>query len=83
MSDLSQFSLSCRNVLLTGATGYLGIAMAWSLAKSGANVLINSRSEENAERLVEELRGHGLLAEKAVFDVTNQAEIDQFFIKRK
>jgi len=83
MTDLSQFSLSDRTVLLTGATGYLGISMAWSLAKSGATVLINSRSEENSERLVQELQRANLLAEKAVFDVTNQSEIDQFFIKRK
>ena len=83
MTDLSQFSLSGRTVLLTGATGYLGVAIAWSLAKSGATVLVNSRSEENSERLVQELQQANLLAEKAVFDVTNQSEIDHFFIKRE
>jgi NAD(P)-dependent dehydrogenase (short-subunit alcohol dehydrogenase family) len=82
MSNLDKFSLSGRNILLTGASGYLGTAMAWSLAECGAKVLINSRSDTNSENLVHDLRTAGLLAEKAVFDVTNQSDIDQFFIKR-
>jgi len=80
--SLDSFSLSGRNVLLTGASGYLGTAMAWSLAKCGANILINSRSNKHSEKLVQDLRNKGLLAEKAVFDVTNQSEVDSFFLGR-
>lgn len=82
MSGLNKFSLSNRNVLLTGASGHLGAVMAWSLAECGANVLVNSRSDTKSEKLVQDLKNSGLLAEKAVFDITNQLEIDQFFVKR-
>jgi NAD(P)-dependent dehydrogenase (short-subunit alcohol dehydrogenase family) len=83
MPGLDKFSLSGRNVLLTGASGYLGAAMAWSLAECGATVFINSRSKASSEKLVHDLRNSGLLAETAVFDLTNQSEIDQFFITRE
>lgn len=83
MSSIEKFSLSGLNILLTGATGHLGNAMAWSLAECGANVLVNSRSENNVEKLVLDLLKAGLRAEAAAFDVTNQSEIDEFFLKRK
>ena len=42
---------------------------------------VNSRLDKNSEILVQDLRSGGLLAEKAVFDVTKQSEINQFFSK--
>lgn len=73
------FSVQGKTALVTGATGYLGSAMAFVLAEAGAHVLVNSRSQERSETLVKSLIDAGYLAEQAVFDVTNQLGIDKFF----
>jgi NAD(P)-dependent dehydrogenase (short-subunit alcohol dehydrogenase family) len=73
------FSLDGKTALLTGATGYLGSAMAFVLAEAGAHVLVNSRSKEKGEALVRSLTDARYSAESAIFDVTNQMAIDAFF----
>jgi NAD(P)-dependent dehydrogenase (short-subunit alcohol dehydrogenase family) len=83
MSILEKFSLVEKNILLTGATGHLGNAIAWSLAESGANVLVNSRSERRVNELVQDILSAGFRAERAVFDVTEQSDVERFFSKRK
>lgn len=82
MSIFEIFSLSQKNVLVTGATGHLGMAMAWGLAEAGANVLVNSRSSENCMNLVVAIRQAGLRAENAFFDVTDEFAINTFFSNR-
>jgi NAD(P)-dependent dehydrogenase (short-subunit alcohol dehydrogenase family) len=77
------FSLQGKNVMITGATGYLGAAMALSLAEAGAHVFVNSRSLDRSEALVETLLALGLSAEAAVFDVTDPSAIACFFTDRK
>lgn len=67
------FSLKGKTALVTGATGYLGAAMAFSLAEAGAHVLINSRSKKRSVDLVARMHEQGLYAESAVFDVSAQA----------
>ncbi|MNZ49072.1 Gluconate 5-dehydrogenase [compost metagenome] len=73
------FSLKGKSALITGATGYLGSAMAFILAEAGANVLVNSRSEQRSSDLVASLTELGLSAETAVFDVTSKEAVDEFF----
>lgn len=73
------FSLQGKTALITGATGYLGSAMAFVMAEAGAHVLINSRSWERAGALINCLAAQGYSAEPATFDVTNPNAIDQFF----
>ncbi|UGA54969.1 SDR family NAD(P)-dependent oxidoreductase [Vibrio sp. VB16] len=77
------FDLKEITVLVTGATGYLGKEMCIGLASSGANVLVNSRNEENANRTISELAELGYRAEAAVFDVTDTNSINQFFAQYK
>lgn len=72
------FSLKGKTALITGATGYLGSAMALILAEAGARVLINSRSISRCRKLVNDLKNKGLLAECAVFNITSDSEVDQF-----
>ena len=73
------FSLQGKTALITGATGYLGSAMAFILAESGAHVLINSRYRERGVALVRSLTEQGYSSEPATFDVTDRSPIDQFF----
>lgn len=72
------FSLKEKSALITGATGYLGTAMAFILAEAGAHVLVNSRSKKRSAELVEALQAAGHSAECAVFDVTSSTEINSF-----
>jgi len=72
------FSLQGKRALVTGASGYLGSAMAFILAEAGAHVLINSRSLQRASKLVDEINKLGYSAEAAIFDVTKKVEVDSF-----
>ncbi len=48
-----------KTVLLTGATGGLGIAIARTLAASGATLVLSSRRPEELEGMMSELPGSG------------------------
>lgn len=78
-TGMQMFSMTGRVVLVTGATGHLGSAMAKSLAEAGAHILVNSRSQERAQMSVDELSGLGLSAEAAAFDVSDPCAIREFF----
>lgn len=77
------FSLAGKTALITGATGYLGTAMAYALAEAGAHILVNSRSQERSDALVKSLIESGCTAESAVFDVTDQRALNIFFQTRQ
>lgn len=72
------FSLKGKSALITGATGYLGVSMAYIFAEAGAKVLVNSRTFERSDALVSKLIAAGYSAENAVFDVTSPLEIANF-----
>lgn len=77
-----RFSLQGKRVLVTGATGYLGRAMALGLAELGAHVLVNGRSQMRVMERVAELRDAGLSASPAVFDINDEAEVAKWFSER-
>jgi len=80
MTSLPQrFSLESMNVLVTGATGYLGRAMVRGMAELGANVLVNGRNLERVEASVAELTDSGLSATPAVFDINDETSVHQWF----
>jgi len=78
-SGIEIFSLQNKIALVTGATGYLGRAMVQILAEAGALVLVNGRNEERVSTLVKEICEQGLKAESAVFDITDETAIKNYF----
>ena len=76
---LKYFSLESKQVLITGATGYLGRSMAIGLAELGANVILNGRNREPVEQYCDELCKMGFRATPAVFDINNEHDVLQWF----
>jgi len=80
LTDLQlRFSLESRQVLITGATGYLGRAMAFGLAELGANVFLNGRNRDRVEQFAVELCKMGLKATPAVFDINDGQSVRDWF----
>jgi NAD(P)-dependent dehydrogenase (short-subunit alcohol dehydrogenase family) len=67
--------LEGRVVLLTGAAGHLGRAMAAAIAHAGATVLASGRSMEKLVRLSNELGARGLRVAPIAFDVTRADDV--------
>jgi gluconate 5-dehydrogenase len=73
------FSLEGKLALVTGAARGLGLAMARSLARAGAEVLLNGRDEARLRPSAEALRSEGLAASALAFDVADEAAVDDAF----
>jgi gluconate 5-dehydrogenase len=71
------FDLSGRSALVTGGGSGLGFAIAQGLAEAGALVVLNGRTAARVEAAAAQLRGLGLRAETAVFDVADPAAVRQ------
>jgi len=65
----SLFRLDGRTAFLSGAAGHLGSAMAVALARAGAHVILNGRTEAKLRTLAEAMRADGLACSIAAFDV--------------
>lgn len=75
----SLFDLSGRTALITGSSRGIGFALAQGLAESGATVVINSRKPADVDAAVARLAALGLKAERAAFDVADEAAVDAAF----
>lgn len=62
-----------RTVIITGAGGGLGRAHALAFAKEGANVIINDVNAEAAQKVVDEIKADGGVANASIFDITDYA----------
>ena len=75
-------ALSGKVALVTGASRGIGKAIALSLGKSGAEVIVNySSSEEKANEVVEEIKNSGSNAHKFKFDVSNEDSVNDSITK--
>ncbi|MFF5787993.1 SDR family NAD(P)-dependent oxidoreductase [Streptomyces sp. NPDC012693] len=59
------------SVLVTGATGGIGLATSLLLAGQGRHVIGTARSQEKADELVRTARSQGLPWDAAVMDLTD------------
>jgi gluconate 5-dehydrogenase len=73
---LKLFSLNGRRALITGSGRGIGLALARGLAGASAAVVINDRNELKASAVAAQLRDEGLIADIAVFDVTNPEQVE-------
>ena len=69
-----------KNVLITGAAGGIGRAVALSFAKKGYNVVINYKtSKTKAEQLANEINALGVKAIPVCADVSVRSEVNTMF----
>ena len=73
----SLFDLKGRVALITGSSRGLGFAIARGLARAGAIVVLNGRTQEKLASAVLELTGQGLAAHGFVFDVLQREQIEK------
>ena len=71
------FDLTHKVALVTGASRGLGWAMAESLARAGAHVVLNARDGKTLDARVSELRAQGMSGEAAAFDVNDTASAER------
>ena len=69
------FDLGGRTALVTGSARGIGLSLAEGLAQAGASVIVNSRQTAAVEAAVATLRGKGLQARGAAFDVADEAAV--------
>ena len=72
-------SLAGRTALVTGATGYLGSAMASALAEAGASVVVSSRRLADAQRAMEGLQRAKSQHHAIEMDHLDESSIDAGF----
>jgi gluconate 5-dehydrogenase len=74
------FNLTGKRALVTGASGYLGGALARALAESGASVVVSSRELSRAEEVARSLPVRHTARHRAVqLDHTDERSIDGAF----
>ncbi|SFS87695.1 3-ketoacyl-ACP reductase [Sphingobacterium wenxiniae] len=68
--------LKGKKAIITGGGRGLGKAVALALAGQGVQVGITGQNEENLQATIDELRGQGVEAHYAVFDVANNVQVE-------
>ena len=71
------FDLSGKRALITGSSQGIGNLLAQGLAEYGAEIVINARSQQQANRAAEALVAKGLRATGVAFDVTQSAQVTE------
>ena len=67
--------LSAAVALVTGATAYIGRAIAFELARRGAHVVVSGRNAAAGQAVADEIAAAGGRAEFAAADLTDRAAV--------
>ena len=73
--ELSQFRLTDKLVVITGASEGIGEGMALGLAKAGADIIVCSRRQEKLNKVKKEIEKIGRKADSFVMDVCKVSDI--------
>src|SRR5688572_3070026 len=79
MDTRTEFDLSGRVALVTGASRGIGAEIAKLLARYGARVIVSSRKRESCEQVVEEIRAAGGNAEALALHIGELPQIEAAF----
>ena len=71
------FDLTGKVALITGGTHGIGMAIATTLGKAGAKIVVNDLSQEKLDEAKEEYKKLGLDVYTLIFDVTNEDAVDK------
>ncbi len=84
-NQLSQFSLTDKIAVVTGASEGIGEGMALGLARAGADIIVCSRREEKLKPVKNEIEKSGRRAEIFVMDVCKTTDIQALkaFIEKR
>lgn len=75
------YRLDGKTAIVTGASRGIGRAIALRLAKQGADLLLISRDSNNLESIKTEINNIGQKAESFSVDVSDNAQVSDFFAK--
>jgi gluconate 5-dehydrogenase len=78
---MNLFNLEGKNALITGGTHGIGMAMAKSLGKAGATLIINGNTPEKMEKALAEYQNEDIKAHGYLFDVTNEEAVKHYIDK--
>ncbi len=81
MECKEMFSVENKNILVTGASGIIGAAIAIALAGAGANLILLGRSNEKLQSVWDKINGFGGKHQSFACDVLNSEALEQ--IKEK
>src|SRR5690606_37317606 len=70
-------ALKGKKAIITGGGRGLGKAVALALAAKGVHVGVTGQNEQKLQSTVEELRGYGVEAHYAVFNVADNAQVEK------
>ena len=75
------FSLEGKVIVLTGATGGIGEALALGMARAGGNMVLTGTRQEKLKEVCETIQGEGGLAEGMILDMTKVEDMKPFVEK--
>src|SRR5688572_22486197 len=81
MDTPTEFDLSGRVALVTGASRGIGAEIAKLLAKYGATVIVSSRKRESCEEVVDAIRADGGKATALALHIGELQQIEAAFAK--
>ena len=70
------FNIEGKRILITGSTSGIGNVLAEGLAKAGAFVILNGRTQKNVDQAVASFIARGFQTSGAAFDITNAGEAE-------